>query len=1245
MIIGLSKYTLKATFVIITLSLGFSQSLSAQNWSSYEDEVVVKIGNITSSDQINQLNSSQKRVTRQYVDGLGRPIQVISLKGSPAENDIILPIAYDNLGRSPKTYLPYTGINGFGDFRPNAFAEQSSFYTNGQSGKIPVDNAPYSQVNYENSPLARIIKQGLPGDGFQLNQHSKSADYRSNNSEDLVRIWDAQGNSSGIYPVNSLDVTQNIDAQGTSMLVYSDVSGRVVLKRQLTTQIINGVTETRLDTYYIYNDNGSLSFTVPPKALAVMRNTSNWNVNVAGVTNLVFRFLYDNKSRLIQKTVPDGADTYIVYDPLNRPVLLQDGNMRLSNKWNYMKYDAKGRMIIQGIYQDNIHTSLAAIQDYVNALDYNTYYYEKRSGSAVNSGYYTNNTFPAANISSPTAIQPLSYSYYDNYDLNQDGTPDFSYQLQGFLNESAATTMTRGQLTVSSQRTISAGAGPDKWLNTVIFYDKNGRPIQSQGNNHTNNTAALTDQATVLLDFNGKILQEKKNTLIYNSAKTISSTYNYDHSDRLKSIDQSYNSSTTIRIASYNYNELGQMVYKQLHSKNEGSTFLQGIDYRYNIRGQILSINNSTLTAADNNTLGTNSRFGMEMLYDKVDAAPNTLNNTPYYNGMLSAVKWMVNAGTNITERSYKYSYDDQNRISSAIYADRSPGQGIWNNNGAYDEKNIRYDHNGNIVNLERSAIISGSIQPIDNLQYAYNGNKLVSISDGTESNYTNFGFKNMTGSNLSYTYDINGNLIVDPYKGLQINYNVLNKMNQVNVSTVSGRYINYTYSSGGQILKKELYEAGILSKTTDYIDGYLYENTLLVSVTMPEGRMLNSGTQLIPEYFITDQQGNVRLSFQERANTGLVIMKQENSYYPFGLIMPNSQIATPTLANRNLYNGGSEWQNDYGDLPDLYQTFYRSYDPATGRFTGVDPKAESSESLSPYHYAGNNPIMNNDPLGDDYSNWDDVWRTFKALYYGKEDDSKYGGKATSTTNITYYKDQKDALASVSQSIDSWGTWGYTSAGSFDAAFSNLYNGKVAGGSGNGTSNGNTLKGVTIKEANSNPNWLIERLDGNYANQGNDGHLTHAQELAKYGQIVGFGNVSISGSYGAGVAYEYGTIETDKMWLQKYQTVYSVAGAGLSGGSTGGAIIAIGTTKPTFSDWQGLATGGSVSYLFFGAAAAKSTTYYAIGASLGLGYGLKGNWNGTFSYAQTFLIGNPYPRPLVNLTRSYINTQAYLGGQ
>jgi len=131
----------------------------------------------------------------------------------------------------------------------------------------------------------------------------------------------------------------------------------------------------------------------------------------------------------------------------------------------------------------------------------------------------------------------------------------------------------------------------------------------------------------------------------------------------------------------------------------------------------------------------------------------------------------------------------------------------------------------------------------------------------------------------------------------------------------------------------------------------------------MPEGRVLNVSGTLTQEYVISDQQGNARLSFQNNGS-GAAVVTQENSYYGFGMILPNSIITTPTNDNKHLYNGGSEWQNDFSNLPNYYQTFYRNYDSAIGRFVAVDPVAESAMSMTGYQYAGNNPIMYNDPAG-----------------------------------------------------------------------------------------------------------------------------------------------------------------------------------------------------------------------------------------------------------------------------------------
>ena len=42
----------------------------------------------------------------------------------------------------------------------------------------------------------------------------------------------------------------------------------------------------------------------------------------------------------------------------------------------------------------------------------------------------------------------------------------------------------------------------------------------------------------------------------------------------------------------------------------------------------------------------------------------------------------------------------------------------------------------------------------------------------------------------------------------------------------------------------------------------------------------------------------------------------------------------------------------------------FRQYDPSTGRFYNIDLLAETTYNVSPYHFAGNNPVLFGDPSG-----------------------------------------------------------------------------------------------------------------------------------------------------------------------------------------------------------------------------------------------------------------------------------------
>jgi len=215
---------------------------------------------------------------------------------------------------------------------------------------------------------------------------------------------------------------------------------------------------------------------------------------------------------------------------------------------------------------------------------------------------------------------------------------------------------------------------------------------------------------------------------------------------------------------------------------------------------------------------------------------------------------------------------------------------------------------------------------------------------------------------------------------------------------------------AGGGLIRKQAYDNNTIQTTTDYIDGFVYLTVttgtpILSYFAMPEGRVRYTGSALKPEYIINDQQGNAWISFEESATPGVPVVRQENSYYPSGQIMPNSPVGFPSgnTDNKHLYNGGSEWQNDFSNLPDYYQTFFRNYDAALMQFVAVDPVAESVESMSTYQYANNNPVMNNDPMGNfftptlpaqytafgsDIHSTAQFWQSYGSAWNGGTDDS-----------------------------------------------------------------------------------------------------------------------------------------------------------------------------------------------------------------------------------------------------------------
>jgi RHS repeat-associated protein len=1036
--------------LLIALKFGFYLfanvvNVNAQNITqpAFKQIEIVKTDGIKQPELLYTLDINKKTTIIEYIDGLARPIQNILQKGSPNQKDIVQPLAYDQSGRNSTQYLPFVAGSTDGTFKPNSLNLQQAFYQNGNSDKIVDDVKPYFQKVFENSPMQRILKQGNLGDGFQPNQRSKAASFRTNVASDNVRVWKADGTSSVFYSPSSLQVSESVDEDGNKSLVFTDKVGRVILQRIQADNIVNGVSRPFLETYYVYNDVGRLKFMISPKAVAQMQTTGVWNLTGDLLNELVFSYVYDELGRVVEQKVPGAAATFIIYDDADRPILIQDANLRANNKWYYKKYGNKQQPISEGIYTNTTYTSRATMQAYVSSLKLNKRNWEERAAGTTFG--YSNQIFPTTNV------EELIYYYYDDYDFNKDGVQDFTYQSQSLEGEAVSSNNVRGYLTGVKKKIV----GGTTWLTKVYFYDKKGNQIQELGNNQM--YATVGDSKTVVKDFTGKILRSKSVKAISASSKTtVLATLNYDHGGRLKTITESYNGAPAIQLAAYEYNELGQLIKKNLHAlggtaatkdhielgtadnvasgqskvivaaksillKNgfvaaQGSLFtakinpgyLQSVDYRYDIQGRLTSINNSSLSV-DNKNDDTDDLFGMEIFYNGID---NGIGNTAYFNGQISGIKWRTKTPleNNPREASYRYNYDKVGRLVNASYLDRASG-GTWGNAGAFDEKGINYDENGNIVSLTRNVMLNGNISAMDNLVYTYQGNQLTNVSDGASASQ---GFKNLTGSNAAYNYTSSGNLSTDPKKGISIEYNILNKDEKITVSSVAGRFIKYSYDGAGILLSKQIYDGNVLKTTTNYSDGFVFENGTLAYFRMLEGRVRNTGAGLKPEYMLTDYQGNVRVSFEEK--DGKAIVRQDNGYYPFGLLMPGNTV--PSQPNKNLYNGGSEWQNDFADLPDYYKTHFRNYDAAIGRFIGVDVRANENPFVTPYHYALNNPVYYNDPLGD------------KEIPLKELLDSPYGGTYSSYGGggggIIFFNSNTDAFHFAAwENFSVWGMNGF----------------------------------------------------------------------------------------------------------------------------------------------------------------------------------------------------------------------------
>ena len=692
------------------------------------------------------------------------------------------------------------------------------------------------------------------------------------------------------------------------------------------------------DTYYVYDCYNRLRLVLMPKI------QSEYDLD-----KYAFQYRYSLDGNLIYKKLPGCAPIEYVYDKNDRCLSVQDGELKKKGLYRFMLYDAVGRMVVQGLST----TKPDGAGEATVTLDEN-------GGGMEQTGYRILN-----DASLNLTIKDIEVvNYYDNYRF---ATGSYAAHFSGLTKPSGD--YARGRLSGS---VVLASNG--ERLGSVMSYDQQGNvlEIQKRGLNgcmeRVTNTYTYTNQLASSISV---VKTQKGDTIKYEECNTYSPT-----TDRLAAVTRqafSNNLPSRLNKCTYTYDRLGRLF--TIDRPIDGGK--GRLSYDYNIQSWTQRI--------------TSGSFNESIHY--VDG-----QGKPMYSGNISSITWS-DAGSGQTNRGYRYTYDDLNRLVNAEYGEDNFSTGI----GRYNER-LGYDGNSNVTSLQRKGVTQeGSYGLIDDLRLGYDGNQLSKVEENAPA-VLYAGSLDVKRSTSDIRYNANGSLAMDGTRDItHIDYDLHN--NPLRIQFANGNVTKYVYSAAGEKLRAIHYTAVanthvemgqvyadiekryLAVDSTDYrlggnavfnngsfskvlFDGGYVE---LVAVDMPGsgyhmpivkpwkppfgGRWpddLGGGKKgptiysLRFRYFNRDHLGNVREVVSE---TGEV--KQVNAYYPFGT--PIHALGTNESQQRYKYNG-----KEFDELHGLntYDYGARQYAPLLPLWDRVDPLAEKYYGVSPYAYCANNPVV-----------------------------------------------------------------------------------------------------------------------------------------------------------------------------------------------------------------------------------------------------------------------------------------------
>lgn len=350
-----------------------------------------------------------------------------------------------------------------------------------------------------------------------------------------------------------------------------------------------------------------------------------------------------------------------------------------------------------------------------------------------------------------------------------------------------------------------------------------------------------------------------------------------------------------------------------------------GVSITRNALGLATSVNGMSVTYDGAERLATLTYAPGKTLTYTYDKAGNLSSIADWIGGQ---TMFLSDSAGRMTSETFpngvatSYGFDAVGRVNSIQY-------------GTLGSLALTFDATGKTIAADRNLPIAPVLQD-DTKQYAYDAaGELASATSDAMGRVTAQGSR-------TYTWNLASQLtgFADPVNQAAITYDGLGEMSS---STASGVLENYVFNPEVKL------PALAIVKAADGTDSRYY-------VYMPDGELL---------YAIDAATGARHFyHFDENGNTVFLTDDTGALSDSYG-ITPYGEV----VSHAGTFDNPFTWQGQYGVMQEgdgLYFMRARHYDASAARFLSPDPVIGTQPLQSePYAYAGGNPLLYHDPLGN----------------------------------------------------------------------------------------------------------------------------------------------------------------------------------------------------------------------------------------------------------------------------------------